>query len=63
MNASAEAPDEAVGTEGEIMADAALANDAAAAEAADAAFGGNMTAEEVSAADNNAPSDGSNGGG
>jgi len=41
-----------VGTDAEVAADAALADEAAQAEAEDAAIGGNVTANDVSAAEN-----------
>lgn len=52
-NAAAEAPN-AEGTDAELAHDADLANEAAAAEAADAAASGNMSPEDVAAANNQA---------
>ena len=49
---AAEAAPEEIGTDAEVAADAALADEAARAEAEDAAIGGNVTAEDVSAAGN-----------
>lgn len=52
QNASEAAPGEAAGTDAEVAADAALADHAAQAEAEDAAIGGNVTQDDVSAAGN-----------
>lgn len=45
-------PDAATATEAELAADAQLAGEAARAEAEDAAIGGTVSAEDVSAAGN-----------
>ena len=49
---SAEPAPDATGSEAEVAADAALADQAAQAEAADAAYGGNLSGDDVSAANN-----------
>ncbi|HEX8214865.1 MAG TPA: hypothetical protein VF582_05275 [Allosphingosinicella sp.] len=54
-NAARPAAGEETGSDAEVAADAALAEQAAVAEAEDAAIGGNMTAEDVSAAGDTAP--------
>ena len=52
QNSAEASPDPATGSDAEIAADAALADEAARAEAEDAAIGGNVTPADVEAAGN-----------